>query len=58
MFGSYILNNDILKVECSLEHQEKYAGTIQEVVKINSIEYAESCFGNWGYKKEKLKFQT
>jgi DNA polymerase-3 subunit alpha (Gram-positive type) len=29
-----------------------------EDVKINSIEYAESCFGNWGYKKEKLKFQT
>lgn len=57
MFGSYILNNDILKVKCSLEHQEKYASTIQEVVKINSIEYVESCFGNWGYKKEKLKFQ-
>lgn len=45
MFGRYILNN-ILKVECSLEHQEKYAGTIQEVVKINSIEHVE-----------KLKFQ-
>lgn len=56
MFGCYMLNNDILKVKCSSEHQEKYAGTIQEVVKISSIEHVESCFGNWGYKKEKLKF--
>ena len=43
MFGCYILNNDILKVKHSLEHQEKYASTIQEVVKLNFIEHVESC---------------
>ena len=57
MFGNYVLNNNVLKVEYSLEHLEKNTITLCEVVKIKYIEHIESCFGNWGYKKAKLNFQ-
>lgn len=57
MFGNYVLNNNVLKVDYSLEHLEKNTITLHEVVKIKYIEHIESCFVNWGYKKAKLKFQ-